>query len=192
MFSETIKIIFEKFSKLNNFSCKAKDENWIVLISKDFDILITYDPRESEISINFDLAKYFKQKKYPNELQFPLLLDLNILCSYLLISMKDFQDIATPSFQERIKVKYRQFIIAWNQLMDTPGYKDVLSEVLIEERKKLKAILELEKEKKILEKAHGLFKTKKYVQVVDLLDPLRDKLNEYYKKVLDYSLKMKG
>ena len=80
MFSEYIESIFKNFATKYKFLISIIQINYVLLIGKEFDIVISYDDREDELFICFDLSKYIKLKSYSNELQFPVLLDSEVVC----------------------------------------------------------------------------------------------------------------
>jgi hypothetical protein len=186
MFSEKVKELFTQTLPKDTFQLKKINEWNSIFTSTDLDILITYDEREHEIYVNLDLSKYFKLKNYLNELQFPLYLNVDIVYNHL----KGFRNESTVStLAEGLKIKYSQFTLAWNELIRNPDYKEILADLLKEERKKLKAQIQLEQIQKLLDLAHISFKAKDYKKTIDLLNPIKDNLGKYDKEILNYSLK---
>jgi hypothetical protein len=192
MFISIVKSIFEVFAKTFEFLIQKVNDNCVLFIANDFDIIITYDDRENEIYIDFDLSKYINSKQYSQELQFPVLLNLNKICMYLEISLSDFLNDKNLNLEERVRLKFKQFEIVWNELMQHENYKDILWSILLKERIELKNSNELQNLKNIIAKAHNLFKKHEYEKTIELLRPHFDYLGEYDKKIFEYSLKKTG
>lgn len=191
MFKEIVKLIFGEFVELYMFNFVTNEllSNQVILTSTDFDIIISYDEREDEIYIDFDLSRYMESKKYTEELQFPLYLNLDVICQSTNIRTADSCDYKKNSLEERIKVKFNLFQIIWIELVKQKNYKDVLSDMLILERIRLKELNLIQSLKAVLAKAHDFFKSHEYEKVVSLLTPHREILSEYDKKILIYSMK---
>ena len=192
MFLEQVKSIFGDFASRYEFLVKIISDNYILFIANDFDIIVSYDNREDEIYIDFDLSRYFKIKEYSHELKFPVLLNIDNVCKHLEIPISDFIKDRSLSLEERVNLKFKQLIIVWNYLIQNKNYKDILSNILVEERIELKKYNELQNLKSIIAKAHDLFKTREYEKTIELLGPHIEKLGEHDKKILEYSLKKTG
>ena len=72
--------------------------------------------------------------------------------------------------------------------MKHENYSDVLLNTLIEERIEFKNLKDKEALNLILIKAQNLFKNHEYENTVELLMSIKERLNEYDRKILDYSL----
>lgn len=188
MFSEYIESIFKNFANKYKFLISTIQINYVVLIGKEFDIVTSYDDREDELFIGFDLSKYNKLKNYSNELQFPVLLDSEVVCKIYNTLIPILEIDKNLNFEEQISIKYKRFEVLWNELIKHENYSDVLLNTLIEQRIEFKNLKDREAFNLILIKAHNLFKNHEYENTVELLMPFKERLNEYYKKILDYSL----
>lgn len=191
MFTKTVKSIFSKFVESYRFTFLTNEiiNNQVILNSIDFDIIISYDEREDEIYIDFDMSRYMKAKKYHSELQFPLYLNIDLICQKLNVLLSDCLDNKNRSLEERLKSKFNIFQIVWDELRKQNNYKGLLIDMLIEERVSLNELNLFQNLKDVISNAHDYFKSHEYEKVISLLTPHNGILNEYDKKILDYSIK---
>ena len=189
MFSTQVIIIFGNFASKNDFLIKEINHTCVNLVATDFDIIVSYDDREDEIYIDFDLSKYFKIIEYPQELQFPIFLNIDNVSKHMEVSSSSFIDNKRLQLMERLKIKFEKFEIIWDNLILNEDYEDFLSSILIKERIEMRKISDLQNMKTNLEKARNLFKTNDYKRVIELLSPHKEKLSAYDLKILKYSLK---
>ncbi|MFN5309306.1 MAG: hypothetical protein ACK5C0_07610 [Candidatus Kapaibacterium sp.] len=191
MFINTVKQIFSEFVELHGFTFIENEftSNQVVLKSTDFNILISYDEREDEIYIDFDLSTYMKLDKNYEGLQFPLYLNFEVIHQHTDIFSLDMYSCKNYTLEERVKIKFNIFKSFWSEFEKEKNYKDILSSILFEERIRLKDLNYQKNLKKIIIKAHDFFKSHEYGKVISLLTPHREFLSEYDKKILDYSMK---
>ena len=191
MFSDYVKMIFDDSLKKDGFTFREINKDRTIFSSNDFDILITYDEREENIYIDFDLSRYFEKKKYPNKLQFPIYLNIDNIYTQLGYSLNDFSNTKGGNIDDRLKLKYRQFIFIWKEILSHEEYTEFLSTLLINERLRLKDINHLNEVRRNIDIAHKLFKSKNYDKVYQILVQYKEHLNEYDKKILDYAIRKK-
>lgn len=192
MFSTLAKSTFAVFADANGFSDKVVDDTYILLSSLDFDIIVSYDQRENEVSVDFDLSRYSIPKKHLEEMQFPVLLNINSVSKYLGISVSDFMDDRHLSLEERVRLKLLHLEAIWNRIGQNQSTKDVLSSMLMDDRIQFRKEVEQQHLKRTVAKAHSCFKAHEYEKTIDLLKGHREQLSEYDRKILEYSLKRIG
>ncbi len=189
MFLTLVKNIFGKFALSNDFLIKEVQENYSILYSKDFDIVLSYDDRDNEINIDFDLSRYNKVKENPQNIGIPVFLNIDLVLNYYKIQKDKFSDDKTKGLQTRLEIQFLKLETIWSILNKQLEYKDILSEQLLSLRKQYNAINENQKKTITIEKASKFFKEKKFNKVVEMLLPIKEDLNNHDLKVLNLSIK---
>lgn len=188
MFSELVELMFNDFANANGLLVKKETNNYVLLVDNDFDIVVSYDEREDEVFTGFDLSRYLERLRYPDDLQFPMFLSIGNVCEHWGIKVGISND-KNLSLEDRVLLKLKQLEIIWHTFVGRQNFKDILAELLLGERIKLKEATDLQKLNSLIGKAHDFFKLKDYKRTVELLTPHIDKLSEYDKKIFEYSLK---
>ena len=189
MFLTLVKKIFGKFALSNTFLIKEVQENYSILYSKDFDIVVSYDDRDNEINVDFDLSRYHKVKENPHNIGIPVFLNIDPVLNYCKVQKDKFCDDKTKDLQTRLEIQFLKLEAIWNILKKQSEYKDILSEELLNLRKKYNKKNENIKKTSPIEKAKKLFKEREFDKVVELLLPIKEELNNHDLKVLDLSIK---
>lgn len=191
MFSNIVLLAFKEFIETNKLSFLkySLNENYVILSTIYFDILVSYDEREDEIYIDFDIERSAENQTYAQKCQFPLYLSLEAICKHLFIQQFNFDNDKSITLQDRLKLKFDLIQTAWNELIKLGNYKEVLSDMLIKERNMLRNINESQQLKTIINRAKDYFKLKRFEEVVLLLNSYKEELNAPEQKILDYSIK---
>lgn len=183
--------IKEKLDKYFENSKIEIFDSYCEVLYEDIEILIGYSEREDELGFSINITEYIKNNNLMNDEVIFAYIHIEDISSDVM-NIELIEDNYKFTMIERIDNQIVNIKTIWEYLLKQPNYKNILWELY--KKKREKAIEEYKKEKivRVKREIRENFNKKKYQQVIELSEEIKDNLGEIEIKMLKYSLKNKN